>query len=190
MASSDSTENTQPATWNGRPIPPRPPLPAAEPSTDERPAAPRRFIGMPPGMQAELDTVPAGERHVPAPPAPPENVDAADAPVLVFPGDKRVALTGSILVGRDPGPHDGYPDAALVPLGDRSVSKTHAVVQFSRGGVWVTDLGSTNGTNIVDLAQRETVCVPGVATAAYAGGGILFGTVLATLAPGDSDGGL
>lgn len=185
------SDDARPAAWNGQPIPPRPPLP--EPTDEDTAVEPARrsFIGMPPGMQADIDTVPAGEHAaVPPPGVAAEPDDSAEAPQLVFPDGLRVGVTGSILIGRDPSAQDAFPDASFVPVADRTISKTHAAVQWSHGTVWVSDLNSTNGTRIVDIAGRDTVCVAGVATPAHAGGGILFGSVLVSLASRDSDGSL
>ncbi|WP_437584143.1 FHA domain-containing protein [Paramicrobacterium sp. CJ85] len=183
-----------PETWKGVPIPPRPPLPvplpeesetdAAQPAvpagTPERPA----FIGLPPGMEADIDTVPAtGAPPVPVRPqtAPPE--EGPSDFDLEFEDGAHVPLRKGVLIGRDPSAQSAYPDAELVSVTDlgRSVSKTHAAVQWSRGAVWVTDLNSTNGTRVIDENGRETVCVPEAPTPVPAGGGILFGVTRATL---------
>jgi hypothetical protein len=52
--------------WNGFEVPPRPPLPAS--AAD----APIRKIGMPPGMEPGLDTVPSSDHGIPVPVARPE----------------------------------------------------------------------------------------------------------------------
>ena len=63
-----------PAEWNGTPIPPRPPLPAADvtPEPQSAPQPPKFKIGMPPGMDVNLDTVPSSDNVTPIPVAKPE----------------------------------------------------------------------------------------------------------------------
>jgi hypothetical protein len=63
-----------PAEWNGNPIPPRPPLPAVDSShePDTAPEPPKFKIGMPPGMDVHLDTVPSSDIAAPIPVAKPE----------------------------------------------------------------------------------------------------------------------
>ncbi|WP_136193588.1 RDD family protein [Actinomyces procaprae] len=65
-------------------------------------------------------------------------------------GGAPILLTTPTVVGRDPENISEYPDAARVPLTDvsRSISKTHAAIAPVPGGLWVTDLHSTNGTRI------------------------------------------
>ncbi|GAB2508806.1 FHA domain-containing protein [Paramicrobacterium agarici] len=198
----------QPDTWNGVPVPPRPPLPplpdeqAAASTTrpdseqGEKPEASEAvtrpgFIGLPPGMQADIDTIPASA-GTPAPdvapvPAPDDSTSDCE---LEFEDGTRIAVDGSILIGRDPNAQSTFPDAQSIAVVDvsRSMSKTHAAVQWSRGAVWVTDLNSTNGTRIIDASGRETACVPGVPTPAPRDGGILFGRALASLRARGSDG--
>lgn len=69
---------------------------------------------------------------------------------LVFDDGQRVPLDGTVLLGRDPGPMDAHPAAALVRVDDplRLLSKTHAAVSIDGDVVWVEDCHSTNGTTI------------------------------------------
>jgi hypothetical protein len=66
--------------------------------------------------------------------------------------DSGVALTLSgrteFLVGRDGG--DIHPDADLGPYGgqERGMSRRHATLRLDRGRVYLTDLGSANGTQL------------------------------------------
>jgi pSer/pThr/pTyr-binding forkhead associated (FHA) protein len=53
---------------------------------------------------------------------------------------RTLPATGSVLVGRDAG--------ADVPLGDPSVSRTHAAVLRWESGWTLLDLGSRNGTTL------------------------------------------
>jgi hypothetical protein len=199
--------------WNGHRIPPRPPLPvppvqpgtertappteapAAHPEVEARDtsAAPVRRIGMPPGMEPAVDTVPSSDHAEPVPVSRPEFGVAptpfapaaaaqrapgapvtAPAPVaaplnsprLVLPDGAVLALTNGLIVGRDPQEQDGYGVTARARLHDveRSVSKTHAILGLSEGRIWVIDLNSTNGTVMIAADGTETLCTPEVAT--------------------------
>lgn len=194
-----------PATWDGNPIPPRPPLPPVEASHDAQvpPEPPKFKIGMPPGMDVHLDTVPSSDHAAPVPvakpafgPAPtplagapippaipstpeasPTATVAAAAPRLILPDGAVLPLGGGLIVGRDPQHQDGYGVHDRAPLHDveRSVSKTHAVIGVSDSRVWIIDLNSTNGTFLVAPNGALTPCPPEVATPLEPGADIRFG---------------
>ena len=65
-------------------------------------------------------------------------------------GGESIPLPEPTVVGRDPRNISAYPQAQRASIFDpsRSVSKTHALLVPVPGGVWVTDLHSTNGTRI------------------------------------------
>ena len=65
-------------------------------------------------------------------------------------GGESIPLPEPTVVGRDPRNISAYPQAQRVSIFDpsRSVSKTHALLVPVPGGVWVTDLHSTNGTRL------------------------------------------
>ncbi|WP_146750927.1 MULTISPECIES: RDD family protein [unclassified Actinomyces] len=65
-------------------------------------------------------------------------------------GGAPITLVSPTVVGRDPDNISAYPQAACVILPDvnRSISKTHAALAPVPGGLWVTDLHSTNGTRV------------------------------------------
>ncbi|MFE6969084.1 RDD family protein [Isoptericola sp. NPDC057653] len=67
--------------------------------------------------------------------------------------DRRVHVATRTLVGRAP-QQDGGAPATLLRVDDatRSVSKTHLELVPSAGGLQVTDLGSTNGSAVIDPA--------------------------------------
>ena len=208
--------------WNGHPIPPRPPLPVPAPQAPpELPPAPPvppaetasapaageaastavRRIGMPPGMEPSLDTVPSSDHAAPVPVARPEfgvaptpfapaAAAATGAPVtapapvaplnnprLVLPDGTVLPLAGGLIVGRDPQEQEGYGVRARATLHDveRSVSKTHAILGISDGRVWVIDLNSTNGTVLIAADGTETLCTPEVATPLPAKTDVRFG---------------
>ncbi|SFN93459.1 FHA domain-containing protein [Mycetocola miduiensis] len=183
--------------WNGFELPPRPPLPA--PATD----APIRKIGMPPGMEPALDTVPSSDHGIPVPVARPEfglapkpfapQPTAADQPApataptpvaksignprLELPDGSVLPLGEGLIVGRDPQHQEGYGVTARARLHDveRSVSKTHAILGVADGRVWVLDLNSTNGTVLIAADGTETLCAPEVATPLLANTAVRFG---------------
>ena len=78
-------------------------------------------------------------------------------PVLVVMGGvdvgKRIAIAGTVVLGRDP--------TCDVVLGDAGVSWRHARIE-DRGDAWaVVDLGSTNGTVVRGQQVREAILAPG-----------------------------
>ncbi|MBN1769907.1 MAG: GGDEF domain-containing protein [Deltaproteobacteria bacterium] len=78
-------------------------------------------------------------------------------PVLVVMGGvdvgKRIAIAGTVVLGRDPG--------CDVVLNDGGVSWRHARIE-DRGDAWgVVDLGSTNGTVVRGQQARDTILAAG-----------------------------
>ena len=93
---------------------------------------------------------------------------------------QRVLVESSLVIGRNPAT-----DASAVfswPDLSRSLSKNHAMLEWIDGTLWVTDLGSTNGTKVVSTAGETTVCAAGQRTAALVGWRIEFGSRAATVA--------
>ena len=102
----------------------------------------------------------------PAPPPPPGGRPAAPEP------DRTAAMTGTVVVwnlqtpdgswhevgehgtvvGRNPTPPAGHPDAETLAVDDpgRSVSKTHALFSMSDDALAVEDLSSTNGVTVTE----------------------------------------
>lgn len=156
--------------------------------SDGRPAATEdAAASAAPGV---IDAAPglATPRVGPAPtPAPAR--EAAPAPELVpapsprwglrFDTGETVAVTGPLLIGRDPDPASA-PGAEPHRLLDesRSLSKTHAILTPTTHGLEVVDRGSTNGSAVV-RAGVETAAVAGVALAAAVGDTIRLGDRLA-----------
>jgi hypothetical protein len=102
----------------------------------------------------------------------------ADAVTLVLDTGERLQLSGSLLVGRVPEnrlPGDkgdrtdesrqlfAWPDLS------RSLSKTHALLDWSGTVLWVTDLHSTNGSALVSPEGDRQPLVPGIRGAATVG---------------------
>ena len=87
-------------------------------------------------------------------------------------GGDPINLEATTVVGRDPDNISEYPDATCVSLNDvnRSISKTHAALALAPGGLWITDLHSTNGTRVEEedhvtvVKPNESIPVPTGAT--------------------------
>jgi hypothetical protein len=67
-------------------------------------------------------------------------------------------LYRSNVLGRKPSGKGAPDDAQLVSLSDQSkvLSRTHALLEVDGDRLWVTDLGSTNGTEVLDARGRGT----------------------------------
>lgn len=98
--------------------------------------------------------------------------------VLGMPGGATVPILRSALIGREPA-NRAQEAHSLIRLTDPdpSVSKTHALIEVDESGLRVTDLGSTNGTVVIDPIGNETPCVPNEPVSVSAGGSIDFGTL-------------
>lgn len=83
--------------------------------------------------------------------------------VLEHPDGVVIPLSGPVVLGRNPTPPPSAPEASRLPLNDpnRSVSKTHALLELREGLPWITDLNSTNGTTLANDIGEATLCVPG-----------------------------
>ena len=70
-----------------------------------------------------------------------------------------VDLVGVLVIGRDPQPPAHLPQARPVVLVDptSSISRTHLAIGVEHGAVWVSDLGSVNGTDLVSATGRRVV---------------------------------
>lgn len=103
----------------------------------------------------------------------PDRTVAAEGTVVVWnlqlpDGSWHEVPAGGIVLGRNPVAPDDRPDAGTLGLEDpeRSVSKTHALLEVDGGTLLVTDLASTNGVSLgIDestarLAPRAPTPVP------------------------------
>lgn len=86
-------------------------------------------------------------------------------------------LSGTALVGRAPDLTQPDPDVMLVPVEDpgRSVSKTHLRLRADAEGVWVEDLGSTNGSQLTTAQGRTVPLTAGCPVLAGPGARVVFG---------------
>jgi hypothetical protein len=86
--------------------------------------------------------------------------------MLTMANGKVIPVECSLVLGRNPELPPGMPGAEAVVVADpdRSVSKTHAIIEARDGDLWVTDLASTNGSRFTNASGGLSRCEPGVAT--------------------------
>jgi len=84
--------------------------------------------------------------------------DTAQVVTVLFDSGQRFELAPCAVIGRNPAPFAGMGDGAVVAIADlsRSLSKTHALLEWDGRELWVTDLGSSNGTGIIG-PDRELI---------------------------------
>lgn len=134
------------------PVPgtPAPQAPAPATQAPLEPASP-----LVPGTPAQVSALPPEPSSAPV--APVETAPTAPAPahggalLLVFDTGQRVTLALGIAInlGRKPAALDPTDQLVSVEDPEGSVSKLHARLEHSRGQTWVTDQGSTNGTDLL-----------------------------------------
>jgi len=114
------------------------------------------------------------EPQAPAPiPAP---VVAAQWRLVLHDGS-TLTVPSPLLLGRNPARPANLPGAYLLPLSDatKTVSKTHAVLEIDGQGIWVTDLDSTNGSQVALPNGGNTHAAPRQRTAVPAGSDLALG---------------
>lgn len=89
----------------------------------------------------------------------------SDAVAIVFDTGRRQVIQTSLLLGRSP--ESGRVSASEQPvlaLADlsRTLSKTHALLEWSGSVLWVTDLHSANGSVLVSPDGERRPLVPGI----------------------------
>ncbi|GAA1839922.1 DUF5684 domain-containing protein [Agromyces salentinus] len=87
----------------------------------------------------------------------------------------------TVMLGRNPRTGDAAARALVVPDPSRTLSKTHAMIQFDGAQWWITDLDSTNGVLIADGAGTDQFIEVGVATPFT--GRFVLGTLEARVEP-------
>ena len=143
--------------------------PALPPSGQARPPGPRRSRSaapvIPPADQATIAPVVPPHGMRPGPPAPPPPEDLGTL-ILVFDTGQRAShpMPVAINLGRNPVADDATDVLIRVDDHESSVSRTHARLETDGVNVWVTDNGSTNGTDLIDESGRATALLPGVRT--------------------------
>lgn len=98
------------------------------------------------------------------------------APVLVLHDGRRVELDDDVVVGRAPVAPESAPGARSVSVSVQTVSKTHALIGADASGVWVVDLGSSNGTEILGASGRGERIASGVRVRVPPGSVLRVGT--------------
>jgi hypothetical protein len=90
---------------------------------------------------------------------------------LVLDDDQAQQVDTSLLIGRRPDNRTGEEAHPLFAWTDlsRTLSKSHALVTWSGTLLWVTDLGSANGTTVVTATGERRPLLPGQPTAAAPG---------------------
>ena len=78
--------------------------------------------------------------------------------MLVTPDGSREPISGVVIVGRRPAKTDfkGSDRSLALKDPDGQVSKSHAVFEVDDAGLWVRDLGSTNGVVVIAPNGEET----------------------------------
>jgi hypothetical protein len=91
-------------------------------------------------------------------------------------GERRILESG-LLVGRDPERTFGFEGADLLSINDQamSVSKTHLALRCEDGRLEIVDMGSTNGTRVIEADGRMVKLNPREPFAIGAGTRVEFG---------------
>nr|WP_201468705.1 FHA domain-containing protein [Microbacterium hydrocarbonoxydans] len=136
--------------------------------TDARAASHRAEAPIPPGpgaAEAPLFSVAPQNPPQTGPQPVAESRSASDsgALLLIFDTGQRVQLPLPLAANLGRGPVASAHDDRLVIVTDpdSSVSKTHLRIEHSRGRTWVTDFGSTNGSDIRSDDGQTTELVAG-----------------------------
>lgn len=88
-----------------------------------------------------------------------------------------INVTSAVVLGRNPVPAGMWAQADVVPVADPnfSISKTHLAVRVDGQYMFVTDLGSTNGTSVVAPDGSRTHVLTGAMVPVAKGYSIVFG---------------
>jgi hypothetical protein len=159
----------------------------ASSATDGK-AAVRRPVPPPPLPASVLDDAEHGTPAVAptklAPPEPPPARVSGDADrpgFALLVGDGRFPLGRRTLVGRDPAADAREDDhVETLRIEDRSLSKTHALVEVEGTELYVTDRWSLNGTTVV-LADGRRKLPPGERVRVPEGASLRFGAAEARI---------
>ncbi|GAA2966536.1 FHA domain-containing protein [Microbacterium schleiferi] len=104
---------------------------------------------------------------------------AARAPswTLTLPDGTTFAVTGTTVIGRRPTPPAPRTDATPLALPDpqKMLSKTHALIEVEADAIWVTDLDSTNGTDIISGDGTASTIAPRERCRVLSGQTVSFG---------------
>ncbi|MCL2482089.1 MAG: hypothetical protein FWF43_01465 [Propionibacteriaceae bacterium] len=97
--------------------------------------------------------------------------------LLRFDTGQTFLLSNTAVVGRSPSANPQYPGAALVRVEDasRTVSSSHLAVGGTDLGIWIVDLGSTNGSAVISKMGQEKVVSAKTRTSVESGGRVRLG---------------
>ena len=156
-----------------------PAAPTAQPVVPVAAAAP---VGQP--MVPVAAAAPVGQPMVPTPAEQPRRRSSGQTVLTFDTGQREVVAANSIVaLGRAPSATGGEDQLIVVTDSSTTISKNHARWEEDRGGVWVTDLGSTNGTELMYADGRTQVLTPGVRTSAQGVARIRLGDRTFTMSP-------
>lgn len=90
---------------------------------------------------------------------------------------RDIAVTGLVLIGRNPTGKEGEDGATLIAAGEpgKTVSKTHLALNVDNRGLYVVDRGSTNGTALRDPAGGLEPCAANAQVRLSEGSVVSFG---------------
>jgi uncharacterized RDD family membrane protein YckC len=90
---------------------------------------------------------------------------------------REIEVDRTLLIGRNPASHPGEDPVRLLPVADpgRSISKTHLHLRPGKGGIWVTDRNSTNGSAVTTPDGIRTALAAGEPTHVRPGSTVHFG---------------
>lgn len=168
------------------PVPPPPPVVSAPPVMPVVPVPPVPPVAAPPVVASPV---------APPPVAPPSGATPARA-IFTFASGQVHEATGAGVIGRAPRPSRTgempviEPGVLTVTDVTRTVSKAHLSFRVEASGVWLTDLGSTNGSTIIGRYGAPTALAAGAAVLAAYGstvtvGELSFAIAAAPVAPDD-----
>jgi RDD family/FHA domain len=101
---------------------------------------------------------------------------SSDAVEIIFDTGRRQVINTSLLIGRSPeSKGEQQPVLALADL-SRTLSKTHALLEWSGSVLWVTDLHSANGSVLVSPDAERRPLVPGIRGPAATGWTVVCGS--------------
>ncbi|MBA8815026.1 putative RDD family membrane protein YckC [Microbacterium halimionae] len=88
--------------------------------------------------------------------------DVSGELLLIFDTGQRAqfSLPVAINLGRDPEQTEPTDAILVVSDPDSSVSKSHVRLEHDRSGTWITDIGSTNGTDLIDEDSEPHMLSP------------------------------
>lgn len=98
------------------------------------------------------------------------------APTLVLPDGRHIELDDDVVLGRAPIAPESSPSARSISLSVPTISKTHVLIGHDDDGVWLVDLHSSNGTEVLDATGASERAVPGYRLAVAAGSHVRLGT--------------